>query len=66
MVGYEMGWTTQYFLHRAEKWRAQLGNNNLQAGPKAYAARQAAQWNALALDADQAFRIVNQEYTSVM
>jgi hypothetical protein len=66
LVGYEMEWTTRYFLHRAEKWQAQLGDENLQAGPKAYAARQAAQWGDLASDAEQAFRVVNREYTKVM
>jgi hypothetical protein len=39
---------------------------NLEEGPKAYAARQAAQWGALTSDAERAFRVVNREYTSVM
>jgi len=66
LVGYEMEWTTRYFLHRAETWQSQLVENNLLAGPRAYAARQAAQWGDMALDAERAFRVVNRNYKTVM
>jgi len=66
LVGYEMEWTTRYFLYRAGKWQTQFGKENQQAGTKAYAARQAAQWGDLASDADRAFRVVNREYKKVM
>jgi hypothetical protein len=66
LVGYEMEWTTKYFLYRARKWQAQLGDYDLPAGPRAYAARQAAQWSALALDGERAFRVVNPDYKSIM
>lgn len=61
-----MEWTTRYFLHRARKWLAQYADETLEPGPRAYAARQAAQWNDLASDSEQAFRVVNREYTKVM
>jgi hypothetical protein len=66
LVGYEMEWTTRYFLHRAGNWKAMLVQEDLPVGPKAYAARQAAQWEDLAFDAEQAFRIVNRKYIHVM
>ena len=66
LVGYEMQWTTRYFLYRARKWQVQLEDNDLQAGPRAYAARQAAQWGGLVSDAERAYRVVNREYKIVM
>ena len=65
LVGYEMEWTTRYFLHKAGMWQEQLGDQTL-PGPKAYAARQSAQWGNLASDAERAFRNVNREYKKVM
>jgi hypothetical protein len=62
LVGYEMEWTTRYFLYRAGKWQVQCP----EAGPSAYAARQAAQWGGLASEADRAFGVVNREYIKVM
>jgi hypothetical protein len=61
-----MEWTTRYFLYRAGKWQALFEIKDQQSGPKAYAARQAAQWGELASDADRAFRVVNREYKKVM
>jgi len=63
LVGYEMEWTTRYFMHKAAKWQA---DETLEAGPRAYAARQTAQWGDLALDAERAFGVVNREYKRVM
>jgi len=61
-----MEWTTRYFMYRAKKWQTELGEKDLDAGPKAYAARQVAQWGALASDAERAFRVVNRQYKDVM
>lgn len=66
LIRYEMEWTTRYFLHRAETWQTQLGEKDLHAGPIAYAARQAAQWGDMALDAERAFRVINRDYKKVM
>lgn len=66
MVNYEMEWTTQYFLHRSAQWRERaLALHPLQ-GPKAYAARQSAQWNQMACEADRVFSAVNQGYVKLV
>lgn len=66
LVGYEMEWTTRYFLHQAEKWQTRFSDETLEKGPRAYAARQAEQWSQLASDAQSAFHFVNREYKKIM
>ena len=60
-----MQWTTRSFLHKVQEWQERYEDPNVAPGPKAYAARQAAQWNSMATEADQLFRLRNSEYRSV-
>ena len=39
LIKYEMEWTTRYFLHRARQWQDKFQITDIDAGPKAYAAR---------------------------
>jgi hypothetical protein len=66
LVKYEMQWTTKSFLHKAREWQDKFDEPNTDPGPKAYAARQSAQWRYIALDADRLFRLVNSEYRSLI
>ena len=60
-----MEWTAQYFLNRARDWNTKFKDLTLEAGPRAYAARQAAQWGNLAFEAQQLFVSVNGGYVVV-
>jgi len=66
LVKYEMEWTARYFLYHAREWEKIFDSEDLHAGPKAYAARQAAQWFYMASNADRLFKSVNREYQSVI
>ncbi len=66
LLKYEMEWTTRFFLHRGLKWQTCLKDTSLEPGPKAYVARQAAQWFTMAVDAEQLFVRVNREYVRIM
>ena len=66
IVKYEMEWTTRSFLHKAREWQDRFENDNVDPGPKAYAARQSAQWMHMALDVDWLFRSQNLEYKSLI
>jgi hypothetical protein len=66
LVKYEMEWTARYFLYRAREWEKRFDSEDLYARPKAYAARQAAQWFYMASNADRLFKSVNREYQSVI
>jgi hypothetical protein len=59
-----MGWTTRSFLHKAQEWQDRFVEPNVDPGPKAYAARQSAQWKHMATDADRLFRSENPDYKS--
>jgi hypothetical protein len=61
-----MEWTTRFFLHHEEQWRIRAGAEHNHAGPKAYAARQAANWRQLALDAERLFRASNKDYITLV
>lgn len=66
LIRYEMQWTTKSFLHWAQIWEERFQEGNSNPGPKAYAARQCGQWRSLATDADQVFRSINSDYTSLV
>ena len=66
LVKYEMEWTARYFLYWASQWNDKFNDPSVQSGPKAYAARQAAQWTQMALSADRVFLIVNRDYHLVV
>jgi hypothetical protein len=66
LLRYEMEWTTRYFLYRAKEWEKRFDLPDMELGPKAYAARQAAQWLHMASDAERMFRTVNREYHTVI
>jgi hypothetical protein len=66
LVKNEMEWTTRYFQHRARVWQDRFDDPLAQPGPKAYAARQRAQWQQLAVDADRLFRPVNSDYVPLV
>jgi hypothetical protein len=61
-----MEWTTRYFLHQADIWQSRFLKSDVAAGPKAYAARQAAQWTWLASDAERIFGGVNSDYKKLV
>ena len=60
LVGYEMQWTVNFFVHRANKWhqRALSAATTIHAGAAAYAYRQQAMWQAVASAAQSAFEKV--------
>lgn len=62
LVKHEMEWTSRYFLHRARLWHERYEDRDVRKGPKAYAARQSAQWKQLAAEAEHIFRLVNRDY----
>jgi hypothetical protein len=66
LLKYEMEWTTRFFLHRGRKWQTLLKEIGLEPGPRAYVARQAAQWFTMAADAEHLFVQVNKEYVSIV
>ena len=66
LVGYEMQWTTKYFLNCSAKWQARFMSPNLRPGPRAYAGRQAAQWKRLACEAERVFSTVNRGYIKLV
>jgi hypothetical protein len=64
LVTYEMQWTVQYFIHQSQWWQSAMDSKNILPGPLAYAYRQQAVWQQLALRADTVFRLTNVEYIS--
>jgi len=57
LVGYEMGWTVNYFLYQSGLWE----NRQITAksgGAIAYAARKAAMWRAVAGISEKQFRAI--------
>lgn len=65
MVGYEMQWTVRHFMHSCKKWAEEISNNSaLKPGPRAYAERKKVMWQRMAVHADRAFKIVNNQYQS--
>ena len=66
LVGYEMGWSVRYFLHKAAEWESYSIEPGLSAGAIAYAARQVARWQQMANQADRSFCAVNFNYISLV
>lgn len=66
LVKYEMEWTTRSFLYKTREWQDRFEEPNVDAGPKAYAARQSSQWWHMALDSDRLFGLANSEYKSLI
>ncbi|GLB37202.1 hypothetical protein LshimejAT787_0402530 [Lyophyllum shimeji] len=68
-VGYEMQWTTRFFLYQADLWRTRgagaAKEGGLGPGPLAYAQRKTAMWKEMAVLADQGFWEVNPSYTKL-
>lgn len=64
LVTYEMQWTVRYFIYHSKRWESASRGNNTLPGALAYANRQQAWWQELALRADNAFRSVNADYIS--
>ncbi|KAH9484689.1 hypothetical protein JR316_0001588 [Psilocybe cubensis] len=71
ILDYEMLWTVNYFVHKAEWWRCSaevhrngkvLDGDTVQKGRVAYAERQASLWDNLARRADYLFRMTNSSY----
>ncbi|KAH9474324.1 hypothetical protein JR316_0012782 [Psilocybe cubensis] len=71
ILDYEMLWTVNYFVHKAEWWRCSasvhsngevLVGDMVQRGRIAYAERQASLWDNLARQADYLFRMTNPNY----
>ena len=62
LVKYEMEWTARFFGYRANQWQKRFLQADLQSGPKAYVAQQAAQWSQMASNAHQLFEKVNGDY----
>jgi hypothetical protein len=60
LVGYEMEWTVRYFAYKKDVWEERKIAEH--PGPASYAARKAAMWYAMALDADLQFSVVNGSY----
>lgn len=64
-----MVWTVWYFLHQSNMWRASFlvpdaDAASISPGAAAYAHRKFVMWRQLALIADQAFTLGNQDYQS--
>jgi hypothetical protein len=57
LVGYEMTWTVNYFLHQSAIWEDR-GNTAHKPGAVAYAAKKAAMWRSMAGISDDLFRAV--------
>jgi hypothetical protein len=61
LVAYEMQWTVRYFLYNVQLWEGRRRNSTLH-GPASYAARKAAMWHYMALNADRIFRSIDVLY----
>lgn len=66
LVKHEMDWSTRYFLHWAGLWHDRFEDPNVQPGPRAYAARQSAQWKQLAVVAEHHYCLVNRDYVPLL
>ena len=64
LVGYEMKWTVNYFMHQSNQWIARgiVSDEDQDRGGSAYAAKQAARWVAIAKQAEREFQRVNEHY----
>lgn len=66
LTGYEMVWTSRFFLHKAERWSAEVNGPGLATeGHKSYARRQSAFWRNLSQVAWAVFKDVNATVTDV-
>ncbi|KAG1882030.1 hypothetical protein C8R48DRAFT_767001 [Suillus tomentosus] len=65
LVGHEMGWTVQFFLHKARSWLSRITHNGdpLPEGHKCYAIRQAHMYHDLAEHARASFLKANPKFT---
>jgi hypothetical protein len=66
LLKYEMEWTTRYFLHHYKKWQDRATVPHPHMGPKAYAARQSAQWRQMACEVERVFSAVNTGYINLV
>ncbi|KAF8799621.1 hypothetical protein BYT27DRAFT_7227787 [Phlegmacium glaucopus] len=57
LVGYEMEWSVRYFLYRAKVWEERCNVAALSPGAIAYAARQNARWQQVAVAAESLFKV---------
>ncbi|CAA7269133.1 unnamed protein product [Cyclocybe aegerita] len=67
LTGHEMEWTTRYFMHRAEWWKATMLGGGTEAAPAVleYAEQQLHLWNELGRIADGWFGREQGSYISV-
>lgn len=66
VTGYEMVWTSRFFLHKSEQWLTEVdGPNSVTEGHKGYARRQSAFWRNLSQVAWAVFKDVNPTVTEI-
>lgn len=68
LTAYEMGWTTRFFLFKAQKWETYRNDRLVygEHGTAAYAERQMAFWKSQAVNAESAFSVANPEYNRLL
>jgi hypothetical protein len=60
LVGYEMKWTVQFYVHNAKLWDTRTTTSL--PGPAAYAARKSAMWHSMAMYAEDTFERETKSY----
>jgi hypothetical protein len=66
LLKYEMEWTSRYFVHCSDEWVGRANDPDTDTGPKAYAARQSAQWMQMTSEAKRVFSAVNRDYVKIV
>ena len=68
LTSHEMGWTTRFFLFKADQWRhyRDYATREGQAGAMAYAEQEIFMWTSMARQAEDAFAYSNSGYVRLL